>query len=60
MIYNTVIPKPIHINIPTFNFFKDIIHMNDSNNGFFYVGLIKQSFLFSSTCISKSKLRIEQ
>ena len=27
---------------------------------FFYVGLIKQSFLFSSTCISKSKLRIEQ
>ena len=59
MIYSAVMPKSIYIHIPTFNCFKDIIHMDDSND-VFYVGLIKQSFLFSSTCISKSKLRIEQ
>ena len=60
MIYSTVVPKPIHIDNPTFNSLKDIIHMNDINDVFFYVGLIKKSFLFSSTCISKSKLRTEQ
>ena len=52
-------PKSIYINIPKFNCFKDIIHINN-NNDVFYVGLIKQSFLFSSTCISQSKIRIEQ